>query len=74
LKARFESENFEIVHASYSDGYLSRLAWEIAYLGKKLGVFTQLITLPIAKGLIHLDRLVHRPTWGNAIQVIGRKR
>lgn len=73
LKARFESENFEIVHASYSDGYLSRLAWEIAYLGKKLGVITQLITLPIAKGLIHLDRLVHRPTWGNAIQVIGRK-
>lgn len=73
LQARFEKENFEIVHASYSDGYLSRFAWELAYLGKKAGVIGQLMTLPIAKGLIHLDRLVHRPTWGNAIQVIGRK-
>lgn len=73
LKARFASENFEIVHASYSDGYLSRFAWELAYLGKKAGTITQVITLPIAKGLIHMDRWFHRGTWGNAIQVIGRK-
>jgi hypothetical protein len=73
LKARFTSENFEIVHASYSDGYLSRFAWELAYLGKKAGTITQVITLPIAKGLIHMDRWFHRGTWGNAIQVIGRK-
>ncbi len=73
LKARFESEGFEIVHASYSDGIISRLAWELAYLGKKAGVITQLLTLPIAKGLIHLDRIFHRKNEGNAIQVIGRK-
>lgn len=73
LKNRFLAEGFEITHASYSDGYLSRLAWEIAYLGKKLGTITQLITLPFTKGLIHLDRMLHRPTWGNAIQVIGKK-
>ncbi|MFT6053241.1 MAG: hypothetical protein ACJAS3_001195 [Roseivirga sp.] len=73
LKNRFQDEGFQIVHASYSDGYLSRIAWEIAYLGKKLGTFTQLLTLPLTKGLILLDRVLHRPTWGNAIQVIGKK-
>lgn len=74
LEERFEKEGFEVVHASYSDGWLSRLAWELAYLGKKVGTLTQLLTLPIAKGLIHLDRLFHRNKWGNAIQVIGRKK
>jgi hypothetical protein len=73
LKARFESEGFEIVHASYSDGIISRLAWELAYLGKKAGVITQLLSLPIAKRLIHLDRIFHSKKEGNAIQVIGRK-
>lgn len=73
LKDRFENEGFEVVYASYSDGIISRLAWELAYLGKKAGVFTQLLSLPVSKGLIHLDRLVHRKKDGNAIQVIGRK-
>ncbi len=73
LKGRFEEEGFNIVHASYSDGWCSRFAWELAYLGKKLGVITQLITLPIAKMFIHLDRIFHRGKWGNAIQVIGEK-
>jgi SAM-dependent methyltransferase len=73
LKERFKDEGFQIVHAYYSDGYLSRLAWEIAYIGKKLGIITQLITLPFTKGLIHLDRVLHSSKWGNAIQVIGKK-
>lgn len=74
LKQRFLGEGFEIVHASYTDGYLSRLGWELAYLGKKQGIVGQLLSLPIAKGLVLLDRLVHRGTWGNAIQVIGKKK
>lgn len=73
LKQRFENEGFEVVFAAYSDGWWSRLAWELAYLGKKAGTVTQLLTLPIAKGLIKLDRLVHGRRKGNAIQVIGKK-
>ena len=73
LKMRFVQEGFKVVYASYSDGWYSRLAWEIAYLGKKAGVLGQLVTLPIAKALIKLDRLFHANTWGNAIQVIGVK-
>lgn len=73
LESRFKKEGFNIVHASYSDGWLSRLGWELAYLGKKTGIIGQLVTLPIAKGLIHIDRQVHPDTWGNAIQVIGQK-
>lgn len=73
MKSRFVEEGFEIVHASYSDGYLSRLGWELAYLGKKQGLIGQLLSLPLAKGLVLLDRLVHSNRWGNAIQVIGKK-
>ncbi|HEY9118058.1 MAG TPA: methyltransferase domain-containing protein [Roseivirga sp.] len=73
LKNRFEQEGFRIVHASYSDGWYSRLGWEIAYLGKKAGILGQLLTLPIAKGLIQFDRMFHIKLWGNAIQVIGVK-
>lgn len=73
LVKRFQSEGFEIEFASWSDGWFSRIAWEIAYLGKKGGLTTQLLTLPIAKTLIHIDRLIHPNKWGNAIQVIGKK-
>lgn len=73
LKHRFESEGFDVIHASYSDGWLSRFAWELSYLGKKAGWLGQLITLPISKLFIHLDRAFHHNRWGNAIQVIGRK-
>lgn len=73
LVNRFTEEGFDIVHSSYSDGWLSRFAWEFAYLGKKSGFLTQLATLPIAKVFIHLDRLFHHNKWGNAIQVIGQK-
>ncbi|TFV95583.1 class I SAM-dependent methyltransferase [Algoriphagus kandeliae] len=73
LKNRFEKEGFEVVHASYSDGWLSRMGWELAYLGKKAGFLGQLLSLPFAKGLVKLDRVFHQNTWGNAIQVIGKK-
>ncbi|MCS5491103.1 class I SAM-dependent methyltransferase [Algoriphagus limi] len=73
LKNRFEKEGFEVVHASHSDGWFSRMGWELAYLGKKAGVIGQLSSLPIAKALVKLDRVFHDNTWGNAIQVIGKK-
>ncbi|WP_109831422.1 class I SAM-dependent methyltransferase [Reichenbachiella versicolor] len=73
LQERFVEEGFEIVSASHSDGWISRFAWELAYLGKKMGVITQLLTLPLSKLLIHADRIFHNNKWGNAIQVIGKK-
>lgn len=73
LSERFQIEGFDIIHASHSDGWLSRFAWELAYLGKKTSLLTQLMTLPIAKFFIRLDRIFHQNKWGNAIQVIGQK-
>jgi len=73
LQSRFRREGFLITYAAYSDGGLSRFAWELAYLGKKTGLVGQLISLPIAKLFIHIDRLIHSNHWGNAIQVIGQK-
>jgi len=73
LEARFKMEGFEIVHSSYSDGWLSRLGWELAYLGKKAGFIGQATSLMTAKLLVKIDRLIHRNNWGNAIQVIGKK-
>ena len=74
LAKRFVSEGFELVHTSYSDGWFSRFGWELAYLGKKAGMIGQLVSLPIAKLLIRLDRMAHKGNWGNAIQVIGKKK
>ena len=73
LSARFEASGFNIVSKFYSDGLLSRLGWEFAYLGKKMGTIMHLISLPVSKALIKMDRLVHQGYWGNAIQVIGQK-
>lgn len=73
LKARFEREGFKVVHASYSDGFWSRLGWEIGYLSKKGGMIPQLLFLPLAKFFVWLDRAVHSGKSGNAIQVIGQK-
>ena len=73
LKTRFEESGFEIIFSQYSDGIMSRAGWEIAYMGKKLGVVTQLLSIPISKTLILLDKLFHYGNWGNAIQVIGKK-
>jgi len=74
LKARFEHEGFELSLAFYSDGWWSRLGWELAYLGKKAGLVGQLLSLPLAKALVWVDRLVHKGNTGNAIQVIGKKK
>lgn len=73
LEKRFMNEGFRVVYSSYSDGWYSRLGWEIAYLGKKAGIIGQMLTLPLAKLLIKFDRMFHINTWGNAIQVIGVK-
>jgi hypothetical protein len=73
LKNRFEREGFKVVHASYTDGFWSRLGWEIGYLSKKAGSIPQLLFLPLAKFFVWLDRTVHTGKKGNAIQVIGQK-
>ncbi|MEM9983479.1 MAG: class I SAM-dependent methyltransferase [Bacteroidota bacterium] len=73
LKQRFEREGFEVVYASYSDGWFSRLGWELSYFGNKLGAVFQLAFLPLAKLLVRIDHLQNGRNKGNAIQVIGRK-
>lgn len=73
LKKKFTDAGFEIVHASHSDGILSRAAWEIGYFSLKMGNLVQLAFLPLCKGLIALDKFFERKSEGNAIQVIGRK-
>ena len=73
LENKFKEQGFEIYHSAYSDGYCSRLGWELAYLGKKKGLITQILSLPIAKLLVQLDSIFHGNSWGNAIQVVGRK-
>jgi SAM-dependent methyltransferase len=75
LKNRFEKEGFKIIFASQTDGILSRLAWELAYLMKKGGTILQLISLPICKALVSLDIIVTGKNTknGNAITVIGQK-
>ncbi|MCU0400871.1 MAG: class I SAM-dependent methyltransferase [Algoriphagus sp.] len=74
LKERFMAEGFELVHASYTDGYLSKLAWEISFFGKSKGAFAHLLIVPLAQALVMTDKLVHSGTWGNSLQVIGRKK
>jgi SAM-dependent methyltransferase len=73
LKGRFEREGFEVITAEATDGLVSRLAWELAWLGKKGGVLLQLPSMLLAKLLIALDPLFKKPGRGNAIHVIGRK-
>ncbi|WP_373553815.1 cyclopropane-fatty-acyl-phospholipid synthase family protein [Haliscomenobacter sp.] len=73
LQGRFVREGFDIVLAEATDGLLSRLAWELAWLGKKAGVLLQLPTLLLAKLLIGLDPFFQKPGRGNAIHVLGRK-
>jgi cyclopropane fatty-acyl-phospholipid synthase-like methyltransferase len=73
LVKRMKREGFKIVYASYGDGLISRLSWELAYLSRKGGAILQLFALPFLKLLIILDRLVHHNKKGNSIQVIGKK-
>ena len=75
LASRFEKEGFTVVHRSYSDGWFSRLGWEIGYLTKKRGRIMQLIFLPLCKLFVRIDRLFEKnKNKGNAIQVIGIKK
>lgn len=73
LEKRFKSEGFEPVYSAYADGFWARLAWEIAYLAKKGGKVTQLLSLPFCKALVMIDQLFPVRKKGNTIQVIGRK-
>lgn len=73
LQERFRRERFEVVYATYADGPLSRLAWEIGYLAKKGGAVLHLLLLPFCKGLVKLDLLFGFKNKGNTIQVIGQK-
>ena len=43
LKDEGKESSFEIIHSEYSDGFFSRLAWELDYIARKMGLFTVLI-------------------------------
>lgn len=73
LVGKLKEEGFKIIYAGYHDGLLARLAWEISYLSKKIGLLFQLITLPLAKILVVLDPIFKGSKRGNTIQVIARK-
>jgi 2-polyprenyl-3-methyl-5-hydroxy-6-metoxy-1,4-benzoquinol methylase len=74
LVDRFKKAGFTIVHASYSDGWISRLAWELSYFTAKGGAILQLLFLPLVKFIYHIEWLTFSSKKnGNAIQVIGRK-
>jgi SAM-dependent methyltransferase len=73
LKLRFEAEGFEVIYAQYSDGWFSRLGWELNYFCRKVHPVLQLSFLPMAKLFVRIDNLQVNRKRGNAIQVIGRK-
>jgi 2-polyprenyl-3-methyl-5-hydroxy-6-metoxy-1,4-benzoquinol methylase len=74
LAGRFKKAGFTIIHQSYSDGWTSRLAWELSYFSAKGGALTQLLFLPLVKFIYHIEWLMFPSKKnGNAIQVIGRK-
>ncbi|NJN26102.1 MAG: class I SAM-dependent methyltransferase [Cyclobacteriaceae bacterium] len=73
LEKKFLDAGFSIYYKSYSDGFWSRIAWEIGYLSKQGGSFVQLLFLPLCKFFITIDQLLPNPQKGNAIQVIGQK-
>ena len=74
LVDRFKKAGFTIFHESYSDGWTSRLAWELSYFTAKAGAVTQLLFLPLVKFIYHIEWLTFSSKKnGNAIQVIGRK-
>jgi 2-polyprenyl-3-methyl-5-hydroxy-6-metoxy-1,4-benzoquinol methylase len=74
LVNRFKSAGFTIFHSSYSDGWISRLGWELSYFSAKGGAILQLIFLPLCKFIYWIERITYRSkTKGNSIQVIGQK-
>jgi 2-polyprenyl-3-methyl-5-hydroxy-6-metoxy-1,4-benzoquinol methylase len=75
LAARFEKEGFTVEYKAYSDGWFSRLGWEIGYFSKKGGSVSQLAFLPLCKLCVYIDRMFgSNLKKGNAIQVIGVKK
>lgn len=73
LVKRYENEGFKVIAAFYSDGIIARAGWEFNYLMTRAGSITQLLSLPISKILMWLDKIVHNRKSGNVIQVIGQK-
>lgn len=74
LVRRFKESRFSIIHASYSDGWISRLGWELSYFSAKGGAFIQILFLPLCKFIYWIERVTYRSkTKGNSIQVIGQK-
>lgn len=74
LVDRFKQSGFSIIHASYSDGWISRLGWELSYFTAKGGALIQLLFLPLCKFIYWIERLTYNSkTKGNSIQVIGKK-
>ena len=71
---RFKQAGFSISHASYSDGWISRLGWELSYFTAKGGAVIQLLFLPLCKFIYWIERATYRSkTKGNSIQVVGQK-
>ena len=74
LADRFKQAGFKIIHESYSDGWISRVAWELSYFTAKGGAFIHLLFLPVCKFIYHIEWLTFSSKKrGNAIQVIGQK-
>lgn len=74
LQKRFSQAGFSVIYSSYSDGWISRMAWELSYFTAKGGSVIQLLFLPACKALYYLEYALNRnPTYGNSIQVMGVK-
>jgi 2-polyprenyl-3-methyl-5-hydroxy-6-metoxy-1,4-benzoquinol methylase len=74
LRQRFKDAGFKIIHASYSDGWISRVAWELSYFTAKGGAIVQLLFLPVCKFIYYIEWLTFSSKKkGNAIQVIGQR-
>jgi len=73
LVDRFKKEGFKIVTAFYSDGIIARAGWEFNYIMMKGGPIPHLISLPISKSLMKIDKLFKNRKKGNYIQVVGQK-
>lgn len=73
LVARFEKEKFRVIASFYSDGILARAGWELNYFMRKGGHIPHLISLPISKMMMKIDKLFVNKKRGNYIQVVGQK-
>ncbi len=75
LTKRCEAAGFKMVHATYSDGWISRLGWELSYFTAKGGAIIQLLFLPVCKFIYYIEGWLYSGAkkGGNCIQVIGQK-